>query len=94
MKKKHDLLVIIPAHNEENNLPLVFKGMQDIQIDLFADILIIDDASTDSTALIAKQNGAACISFVFNLGYGNALQMGYKYAKENGYGGFFSAGVR
>ena len=85
MKKKHDLLVIIPAHNEENNLPLVFKGMQDIQIDLFADILIIDDASTDSTALIAKQNGAACLSFVFNLGYGNALQMGYKYAKENGY---------
>ena len=85
MKKKHDLLVIMPAHNEEKNLPLVFDGIRKKQIDWFADILIIDDASTDSTAEIASQNGAACISFIFNLGYGNALQMGYKYAKENGY---------
>ena len=86
MKNEHDLLVIIPAHNEEKNLPLVFEGIRENQIDRIADILIINDASSDRTAEIARQNGAACISFVFNLGYGNALQMGYKYADENGYG--------
>lgn len=86
MKKKHDLLVIIPAHNEEENLPAVFEGMREKHIDLIADILIINDASTDRTAEIAERNGAVCITFVFNLGYGNALQMGYKYANEKGYG--------
>lgn len=85
MKRKHDLLVIIPAHNEEKNLPLVFEGMRKNRIGEIADVLIINDASTDRTAQIAKQNGAVCISFIFNLGYGNALQMGYKYAAENGY---------
>lgn len=85
MKKNHDLLVIIPAHNEEKNLPLVFEGMRKNQVDLYADVLIINDASSDRTADIARENGAECISFIFNLGYGNALQMGYKYANENGY---------
>ena len=85
MKKNHDLLVIIPAHNEEKNLPLVFEGMQEKQIDRIADILIINDASTDGTAAIAERFGAVCITHIYNLGYGNALQMGYKYAAENGY---------
>lgn len=85
MKKKHDLLVIIPAYNEEKNLPLVFEGMREKQIQQYADILIINDASRDRTPEIAVRNGAACITFIYNLGYGNALQMGYKYAAENGY---------
>ncbi|MBQ5399549.1 MAG: glycosyltransferase family 2 protein [Ruminococcus sp.] len=85
MKKGHELLIVIPAYNEAKNLPLVFEGMRENQIDSIADILIIDDASTDSTSEIAKQNGAVCISHICNLGYGNALQTGYKYANENGY---------
>ena len=80
-------LIINPElrNNEEKNLPLVFEGMRKNQVDLYADVLIINDASSDRTADIARENGAECISFIFNLGYGNALQMGYKYANENGY---------
>lgn len=85
MKRNHELLVIIPAYNEKKNLPFVFDALRQNQIDRIADILIIDDASTDGTADIARSNGASCISFIFNLGYGNALQMGYKYANEKGY---------
>ena len=48
----------------------------------YADILIINDASVDETPAIAKRNNVRCISFVYNLGYGNALQAGYKYAKD------------
>lgn len=85
MVKKHDLLIVIPAHNEEKNLPRLFAEMREWKIDQFADILVIDDASSDGTAAAARQNGAECISFIYNLGYGNALQMGYKYAVINHY---------
>ncbi len=85
MEKKHDLLIVIPAHNEVHNLPRVFDGMRQYGVDSFADVLIVDDASTDGTAAVAAENGAGCISLLYNLGYGNALQMGYKYADENGY---------
>jgi glycosyltransferase involved in cell wall biosynthesis len=85
MEKKHDLLIVIPAHNEENNLPQLFDSLRKNQVNEIADMLIVDDASTDSTAAIAGENSAECISLIYNLGYGNALQMGYKYAAENGY---------
>ena len=85
MEKKRDLLIVIPAYNEGKNLPLLFRAMGEKEVDQIADILIVDDASDDQTAEIARQNGAACISFLCNLGYGNALQMGYKYARELGY---------
>ena len=85
MEKKHDLLIIIPAHNEEKNLPLLFERMREERVDSIADVLVIDDASTDGTAEAARRGGAACISLICNLGYGNALQMGYRCAFENGY---------
>ena len=85
MEKKRDLLIVIPAYNEEKNLPLVFEGMRARGIGQLADILVVDDASSDQTAAVARKNGAGCISFLCNLGYGNALQMGYKYAREMGY---------
>lgn len=85
MEKRHEVLILIPAYNEEQNLPLVFEGIRENGVDRFADVLIVDDFSTDRTAEVARRNGAACISLLFNLGYGNALQMGYKYASEMGY---------
>lgn len=84
-EKKKDLLIIIPAHNEENNLPKVFETMDRYDVRSFADILVINDASNDSTERVIKDNGAECITFIFNLGYGNALQAGYKYAADNDY---------
>lgn len=85
IEKKHDLLIVIPARNESRNLPAVFAGLRENRVDHLADVLIVDDASCDETAAVARQNGAACISFLCRLGYGNALQMGYKFARERGY---------
>jgi glycosyltransferase involved in cell wall biosynthesis len=83
--KKKDLLVIMPAHNEAQNLPELFKQMEEAGISQMADVLVIDDASSDHTARIAAEWGHKVVSNVFCLGYGGAIQVGYKYAVQAGY---------
>jgi len=75
-------IVIIPALNEENSITEVIKDIQALQI---ADIIVVDDGSTDNTALAAKKAGARVVSLPFNLGIGAAVQTGYKYARRYGY---------
>jgi glycosyltransferase involved in cell wall biosynthesis len=50
-----------------------------------ADVLVIDDGSTDATADEARAAGALVASLPLNSGYGAALQTGYKYAVRHGY---------
>jgi glycosyltransferase involved in cell wall biosynthesis len=76
-------LIIIPAYNEEASLPDVLKGIN--QCRPGTAILIVDDGSTDGTRDAALKAGAWVISHPFNLGYGSALQTGYKYALKEGY---------
>jgi glycosyltransferase involved in cell wall biosynthesis len=45
---------------------------------------VIDDGSSDATAEVAARAGAVVIRHSFNLGYGAALQTGYKYARQRG----------
>lgn len=77
------VLVIIPAYNEEANIADVLRKTKSYFPDL--DILVVDDGSNDGTARIAKDSGALVIMHPFNLGYGVALQTGYKYADINKY---------
>lgn len=78
-------LIIIPAFNEEGNLANLFDKLCVDEIKSFADILVINDASSDQTGMIAKKYKVAMVTHVFNLGYGSALQVGYKYAVRRGY---------
>jgi glycosyltransferase involved in cell wall biosynthesis len=76
-------LTIVPAFNEN---PTVGKVIGEIRKTVpFSDILIVDDGSTDGTGGIAREEGARVISHPFNLGYGAALQTGFRYAKKKGY---------
>ena len=81
----HDLLIIIPAYNEEKNLPKVLDDIEAAGIMKYADILVMNDASSDQTNWVAKRHHVTVVSHVFNLGYGSALQLGYKYAVRRGY---------
>jgi glycosyltransferase involved in cell wall biosynthesis len=74
--------IIIPAFNEEKNIPSVIESLAKF---CSADIVVIDDGSTDRTSANAKKAGAHVVRHPFNLGYGVALQTGYKYASENNY---------
>ncbi len=79
----HNLLVIIPAYNEEANVGRVIAAIRACLP--AADIVAIDDGSRDQTAEAARLAGAGVVSLPYNMGYGAALQTGYKYARENGY---------
>jgi glycosyltransferase involved in cell wall biosynthesis len=83
--EKKELLIIIPAHNEEKNIDGLLKQLGEPSIEQLADVLIMNDASTDRTKDIVAQSGHTWVTHVFNLGYGSALQLGYKYAIRRGY---------
>jgi glycosyltransferase involved in cell wall biosynthesis len=47
-------------------------------------VVVIDDGSSDATGAIARARGAIVLRHPINLGYGAALQTGYKYALRCG----------
>jgi len=77
------ILVIIPAHNEEANIGRVIGQIQ--KLAPYCDILVVDDGSLDATVKIARKSGVLVLSLPRNLGYGGALQTGFKYAYRNHY---------
>ena len=50
-----------------------------------ADILVVDDGSTDATTARARECGVLVATLPFNQGLGAALQTGYLYALREGY---------
>ncbi|MFQ5649769.1 MAG: glycosyltransferase family 2 protein [bacterium] len=79
----HKIAVLIPAYNEANSIERVVHGIR--ATNPGADIVVINDGSSDRTAARAEKAGATVLSLAVNLGYGAALQTGYKYAVLNGY---------
>lgn len=84
-KKQKEVLIIIPAYNEEKNITHVLEQLESPEIQAFADVLVMNDASNDRTNWIVKDRKHVLVSHVFNLGYGSALQLGYKYAIRRNY---------
>lgn len=80
-----DVLIIIPAYNERGNIEKLLTRLRSPEITEVADILVMNDASSDGTNWVAKKKSAAVVTHVFNLGYGSGLQLGYKYAIRRGY---------
>ena len=80
-----ELLIIIPAYNEEKNIDKLLEKLEQPDIADIADVLLMNDASSDRTNIIAKRRRVTLVTHVFNLGYGSALQLGYKYAFRRGY---------
>lgn len=72
------MILIIPAYNEEATLPGVLAQVAAAELGL--EVVVVDDGSADGTAACAAAHGARVIRHPFNLGYGAALQTGYKYA--------------
>ncbi len=83
MSKESRVLVIIPAYNEEKSIGRVIKEVQENTSG--ADVVVIDDGSSDGTAKLAREAGAKVLCHPVNLGPGAATQTGYKYAVRHSY---------
>jgi glycosyltransferase involved in cell wall biosynthesis len=77
--------IIIPAYNEEgaigghlDHLSRVLDGMR---TEVVAEILVVDDGSSDRTAEVAEAGGARVVRHAVNLGNGAAVKTGMRNAK-------------
>ena len=78
------LLVVIPAKNEAQSIGNVLVAIK--QHFLF-DVVVVDDGSTDDTAVIATGHGALVLPHIRSLGAWKATQTGMRYAYAKGYEG-------
>lgn len=76
-------ILIMPAHNEAANIEHVLTELRAVAPPL--DVVVINDCSSDDTAQRAARLGATVISLPTNLGYGGAVQTGFRYAVEHSY---------
>jgi len=76
-------LVFIPAWNEQASIAGVVADVREHIAG--ADILVVDDGSTDATTARARELGVLVATLPFNQGLGAALQTGYLYALREGY---------
>ncbi len=76
-------MVFIPAWNEAESLPDVLAEARRDLPD--ADLLVIDDGSTDATAEVASAGGAEVVSFPENRGLRHGIAEGYRQAFDRGY---------
>lgn len=85
MGNRKEVLIIIPAYNEEKTIVPVLKKLEQPEIAQIADVLVMNDASSDATNHVTKKRKHDVVTHVFNLGYGSGLQLGYKYAVRKDY---------
>jgi glycosyltransferase involved in cell wall biosynthesis len=76
------LLVVIPAFNEALRIRGVVTAVRG---QVAAEVLVVDDGSIDDTEAEARAGGAIVAAHPVNLGYGSALQTGYRYALRHGH---------
>lgn len=78
-----NFLVIMPAWNEDAVIGATLRELSGALPG--ADILVVDDGSTDDTARVAEEAGIRVMRLPYNLGVGGAMRAGYKYARRFGY---------
>ena len=76
-------LVIIPAYNEEKNLPRLLERLREVCPEY--DVVVVNDCSSDHTLQICRKWGVPVIDLPVNLGIGGAVQAGYRYAQYRDY---------
>lgn len=74
------IIVIIPAFNEDATIEEVIGSVKPYA----NEIIVVDDGSSDSTSLKAKEAGAVVVRNEKNSGYESAIESGFKKALQGG----------
>jgi glycosyltransferase involved in cell wall biosynthesis len=74
----YDLSVVIPAFNEEGAIRDTVKDVHETlaKAEVDAEVIVVDDGSTDNTRQEAEASGARVLCKPENMGYGAALKTG------------------
>lgn len=76
--------MIVPAWNEEETLPGVLAELEQALPE--ADVLVVNDGSTDRTSAVARSSARTrVLDLPLNLGVGGAMRAGYRFAQRHGY---------
>ncbi|MDF1644105.1 MAG: glycosyltransferase family 2 protein [Pseudomonadales bacterium] len=70
--------VIIPAKNEERGLELILPDLTEKYPS--AEVIVVDDGSTDRTVEVCRQHGVTAISHPYSIGNGAAIKTGARHA--------------
>lgn len=73
------LSIVLPAKNEAPALTLLLPRLRAAYPD--AEMIVVDDGSTDDTRGICAENGVACLSSPYSMGNGAAIKRGARAAK-------------
>ena len=73
-----DVLVLVPVYNEAPALEAVLRDL----LQVFPNVVCVDDGSDDGSALIARSLGVVVLRHAINLGQGAALRTGFEYAQS------------
>lgn len=74
-----NLSIVLPAKNESASLKILIPQIKALQPD--AEVLVINDGSTDDTVKIATEAGARVVSHPYSMGNGAAVKTGARCAK-------------
>ncbi|MGA9852143.1 MAG: glycosyltransferase family 2 protein [Gammaproteobacteria bacterium] len=77
-KQAQTLSIVIPAKNESPALPPLLTGLRKLYPE--AELLVVDDGSTDNTSEVAESHGARVIRHPYSLGNGAAIKSGARSA--------------
>ena len=76
--------IVIAAYNEGDGIPAVLETLPSEVCGLNADVVVVDDGSTDGTAAALRDSRAYVVSCQANRGQGAALRLGYRVARDHG----------
>lgn len=76
-------LIIVPAYNEEESVPGTLSELRATVPGV--DVVVVDDGSLDSTAVVARRSGVFTLRLPFNTGVGGAVRTGLRFAEQQRY---------
>ena len=70
--------IILPARNEVDGLRKTLPALRDAIPG--AELIVVDDGSTDATAQVAAEHGATVLGAPYSMGNGAAIKRGARHA--------------